>query len=102
MSEQQADTTTLQQLVDQMQSLTEYCDALKQGASTFAYMLPNDWQGPAMAAFLGSFEQWAAGAEALTQSAEALHQQATTAHTAYESAIEQLDTQWNDFRGQLP
>lgn len=101
MSEQQADTTTLQQLVDQMQSLTEYCDALKQGASTFAYMLPNEWQGPAMAAFLGSFEQWSAQASAMTTAAQALHERATVAHTAYESAIESLDTQWKDFKGQL-
>lgn len=96
MADQRADVTELQALVDTLGELIAYCDALKSGASGFAYMLPNDWQGPAMSAFLGSFTQWTLGAEALRLQAESLRAQAKAALTAYEGAIGDMDTYWSN------
>ncbi|QAY73146.1 hypothetical protein ET445_07080 [Agromyces protaetiae] len=95
MTEQQADTTDLKALADMLGELVTYCTALKQGASGFAYMLPNEWQGPAMANFLGMFEKWQLGAEAMTQAAEGLQDQVEGAHQAYTQTIESLDASWS-------
>ncbi|GAA4771518.1 WXG100 family type VII secretion target [Microbacterium gilvum] len=91
MTDQQADVAELQALEQAMTALVGYCDALRSGASGFAYMLPNDWQGPAMQAFLGAFNAWALGAEAMRMSAEGLQQQVHSAKTSYEGAIASLD-----------
>ncbi|WP_423921816.1 WXG100 family type VII secretion target [Frigoribacterium sp. 2-23] len=101
MSEQKASTEALRGLVENMQSLSDYCDALRQGASTFAYMLPNEWQGPSMAAFVASFEQWSAGASGLTVEAGALRDQAQVALDAYEQTIDALTDSWSQFESGL-
>lgn len=101
MAEQQADTADLKALADMLGELVTYCSALKQGASGFAYMLPAEWQGPAMANFLGMFEKWQLGAEAMTQAAEALQDQVEGAHQAYTETIESLDTAWSDLQSGL-
>ena len=101
MSEQKASTEALRGLVENMQSLADYCDALRQGASTFAYMLPNEWQGQAMAAFIGSFEQWSAGASGLSEEAGTLRDQAQMALDAYEQTIDSLTESWSTFESGL-
>jgi len=98
MSEQQADTTELRRLAEQMQQLVAYCDALASGASGFAYMLPAEWQGPAMAAFLDEFATWHVGADGLRAGAEGLQQLAAAATGAYEQTITGLDSSWSSFR----
>ena len=94
MAEQQADTTELSELVQTMNELIGYASALKQGASGFAYMLPTEWQGPSMQAFLGSFSAWTVGASALEANALALKNQAEASSKAYSSTIENLDSSW--------
>lgn len=101
MAEQQADVAELQALAQAMNELMGYCSALKQGASGFAYMLPAEWQGPAMQAFLGSFSAWAVGASALEQAAANLQEQAQTSHDAYAKTIEKLDTSWSKLQSNL-
>lgn len=101
MAEQQADTAELRELVQTMNQLVGYCSALKQGASGFAYMLPAEWQGPAMQAFLGSFTAWAVGASALEQTAEGLKAQAEVSSNAYSKTIESLDTSWSKLDSNL-
>lgn len=96
MSEQQVDLASLQQLVTQMETLVTYCEALRQGAGGFAYMLPADWQGPAMVTFLSSFEAWSVGAQGLRDSAQGLHELAAAVHSAYSTTVESLDTAWSD------
>lgn len=94
MAEQQADTTELRELLQTMNELIGYTSALKQGASGFAYMLPTEWQGPAMQAFLGSFSAWTVGASALEANALALKNQAQASSDAYSGTIEKLDSSW--------
>lgn len=101
MAEQQADVSELQALTQTMSELVAYCSALRQGASGFAYMLPNEWQGPAMQAFLGSFEAWAAGATTLEGVAESLRKQVETSHNSYSTTIEQLTTSWSSIEAEL-
>lgn len=101
MAELKADTVALQQLVAAMQQLTEHCELLQQGASGFAQILPAEWRGPAMVAFQGIFESWAASAGQLKDGASTLHDIAENAHTNYTSAIEALDTSWTNFNSQL-
>ncbi|UOE42648.1 WXG100 family type VII secretion target [Agromyces larvae] len=101
MSEQQADTSDLRQLAQTMNELVNYCSALKEGASGFAYMLPTEWQGPAMQAFLGSFAAWAAGAAALQDVAESLHDQVQLSFDAYSQTIEDLDSSWTEIEANL-
>lgn len=101
MAEQQADVSELQALMQTMSELVSYCSALKQGASGFAYMLPNEWQGPAMQAFLGSFEAWAVGATTLEGVAESLRAQVETSHNSYSKTIEQLTTSWSSIEAEL-
>ncbi len=101
MSEQQADTNDLLALSTMMGDLTEYCSALRQGAVNFAYILPADWKGPAFGAFIALFEQWSAGAEALTNGASDLHQLAERSYQVYSATIEGLDTEWNKFESSL-
>ncbi|GAA1516252.1 uncharacterized protein YukE [Agromyces terreus] len=95
MAEQQADTADLKALADMLGELVTYCTALKQGASGFAYMLPAEWQGPAMSNFLSMFEKWQLGAEAMAQAAEGLQDQVDGAHKAYTETIESLDDSWH-------
>ncbi len=102
MSEQQADINDLTSLTESMADLVTYATALKQGAGGFAYMLPADWQGPAMHAFLGSFETWSVSAHALIDAATKLQEQANTAKTAYSNTVEGLDESWTDFQSNLP
>lgn len=101
MAQQKADTADLKALAEAMGELVNYCDALRQGASGFAYMLPAEWQGPAMANFLALFERWQLGAEALTLAAEGLQDQVDSARQAYEMTIESLDTSWNQIEAAL-
>ncbi|MFT4281675.1 WXG100 family type VII secretion target [Microbacterium sp.] len=101
MGQQKADTADLQALAEALGELVNYCTALKQGASGFAYMLPAEWQGPAMANFLAMFEKWQLGAEALTTAAEGLQDQVDGARQAYEQTIESLDSAWNQIRSSL-
>ncbi|WP_394552987.1 WXG100 family type VII secretion target [Agromyces sp. MMS24-JH15] len=101
MSDQQADTNELRQLAQTMTELVNYCSALKEGSSAFAYMLPAEWQGPAMQAFLGSFAAWAAGAAAMQDVAESLHDQVQVAHDAYSQTIDALDTSWAKIEANL-
>lgn len=101
MAEQQADTAELKALADTLGELVNYCSALKQGAAGFAYMLPAEWQGPAMANFLGMFEKWQLGAEAMTLAAEGLQDQVSGAHTAYTETIQSLDEAWSKLAAAL-
>ncbi|RXZ69935.1 hypothetical protein [Agromyces albus] len=101
MAEQQADTAELRALAQTMTELMGYCSALKQGASGFAYMLPAEWQGPAMQAFLGSFAAWTVGATGMEQTAEALQKQAQAAFDAYDATIESLNTAWKTIESDL-
>lgn len=101
MADQKADTADLQALADALGELVNYCTALKQGAGGFAYMLPAEWQGPAMANFISLFEKWAIGAEALTLAAEGLQDQVDGARQAYEMTFEALDTSWNTIKSSL-
>lgn len=101
MGDQKADTADLQALTDSLGELVNYCTALKQGAAGFAYMLPAEWQGPAMSNFLSLFEKWQLGAEALTTAAEGLQSQADGARQAYQQTIESLDTAWNQIASSL-
>ena len=101
MAEQQADVAELKALADTLGELVAYCTALKQGAGGFAYMLPAEWQGPAMANFLGMFEKWQLGAEAMTLAAEGLQDQVAGAHTAYDLTITSLDEAWNELAAAL-
>ncbi|WP_127794262.1 hypothetical protein [Agromyces sp. LHK192] len=102
MPEQQADVAELAQLVAAMGELKNYCDALRQGATVFAYMLPNEWQGPAMSAFIGNFEAWAVSAGAMYDSATQLEAHAKAVDTAYDTAITNLDTMWNSIKSSIP
>ena len=101
MAELKAIPTELRSLVDSLQSLQEYCNNLKDGAQGFAHMLPAEWQGPAMNAFLAAFAAWEAGATALTEGAGSLREQAKVAADSYQSTSETLTTSWSTFRGQL-
>ena len=101
MAEQKADTEELNQLIQTMGEMVGYCSALRQGASGFAYMLPNEWQGSAMNAFLGAFEAWAVGAEQMRASAEKMREQAEAAHTAYELTMTDLDSNWAKLQSTL-
>lgn len=101
MAEQRADTTELANLKQTMQSLAEYCSALRAGAGGFAYMLPNDWQGPASQRFMAQFEAWAVGAESMRQMAESLKAQAAAAEAAYTSAIDSEDQRWDQISANL-
>jgi len=100
-SEQQADTAELERLVEALTALTEHCQSLQQSANGFAYMLPAQWQGPAMGAFLAFFEMWSLSAASLTEGAHGLALQASSAHKAYEATIHELDTAWSKFEGSL-
>jgi uncharacterized protein YukE len=97
-TQQQVDITALRGLVEQLESLIDYTESLKTGASGFAYMLPAEWQGPAMSEFLGSFQTWEAGAATLTEQARDMHSVAKAALDAYEKAVESLDTSWSKFQ----
>lgn len=101
MGAQKADTADLQALIDSLGELVTYCTALRQGAGGFAYMLPAEWQGPAMSNFLSMFEKWALGADALTTAAGALQDQVEGAKKAYELTIESLDSSWSSMRSAL-
>ncbi|WP_394160560.1 WXG100 family type VII secretion target [Galactobacter valiniphilus] len=101
MSEVTSVPAELGSLVESIKQLGEYCTALKDGAGGFAYMLPNEWQGPAMGAFIGAFAAWETGARELIQSAADLFEQADLAKKTYESTGEALTTAWNDFSSQL-
>ena len=101
MSEQQAETTDLRRLVETMQSLAEYCEALRNAAGGFAYMLPADWQGQASQTFIAMFEQWARGADALTEGARTMHGLAERSYLAYTGAEDFLATEWTKFEGAL-
>jgi uncharacterized protein YukE len=101
MAGQHADTTELGNLKQTLQSLIEYCEALRAGAGGFAYMLPNDWQGPASQRFMAQFESWALGAEGMRQMAESLKAQVEAAEAAYTSAIESEDSRWEQITANL-
>lgn len=101
MSEQQVDTDALRSLTETLTSLVEYTGALRDGAGGFAYMLPSEWQGPAMTQFLSTFELWSTGAETLRLQTEQLQKLAAAALAAYESSITGLDTSWSQVRSGL-
>ena len=101
MSEQQADVADLERLVEAMDTLTQHCQALQQGAAGFAYMLPSEWQGPSMGAFIAFFEMWSLNAAGLTEGARGLALQADSAHKAYDATIHELNTTWSKFEGSL-
>lgn len=101
MAEQQATVSELNSLIQTMEQMVSYCDALRQGAGGFAYMLPNEWQGPAMSAFLGQFEAWAVGAQGMRVAAEGLQQQAKASHDAYDQTITKLDETWSTLQANL-
>jgi uncharacterized protein YukE len=92
MSEIEVETDALRGLTEHLASLVQYCEALQSGASGVAYMLPEAWHGPAMSAFLGSFEAWASSAAALALSAGDLRDLASAALSAHEAAITHADT----------
>ncbi|MFC5338802.1 hypothetical protein [Leucobacter denitrificans] len=101
MSEQAADVAALQSMNESLTSMIEYADALRAGASAFAYMLPAEWQGPAFSRFLVAFETWAAGAQSLTEETAQLQAHAAAVLSAYEQGIETLDSQWSTYRSQM-
>ncbi len=98
MSEQQADIEQLRALNEALTELTTYVTALRDGAGGFAYMLPAEWQGPAMTQFLAAFELWSTTAEGLRAQTEGLQQQAEASHDAYKGTVEALDTSWQQIR----
>ncbi|GMA27244.1 hypothetical protein [Arenivirga flava] len=95
MSEQAVDTVALRAMADALTELTTYAGMLRDGASSFAHMLPAEWQGPAMTQFLATFQTWSVSAEGLRAQTESLQQLAAAVVTAYEGASEQLDTTWS-------
>lgn len=101
MSEQAADVAALRSMNESLTSMIGYADALRAGASAFAYMLPAEWQGPAFSRFLVSFETWAASAQSLVEETSQLQNHAATVLAAYEQGIAALDTSWSSYRGQL-
>ena len=101
MSEQAADIQALTSMNEALTSMIEYADALRAGASAFAYMLPAEWQGPAFSRFLIAFEAWSAGAQSLTEETAQLQAHAQAVLTAYEQGTDLLDTQWSTYRSQL-
>ena len=101
MSEIEVDTVALRGLTEQLSSLVEYCSALRAGAGGFAYMLPADWQGPAMAAFLATFESWAVSANTMTETATGLRDHAAAVLSAYEGAVTHVDGTWESVSTQL-
>ncbi len=101
MSEQAADVAALQSMNESLTSMIEYADALRAGASAFAYMLPAEWQGPAFSRFLVAFETWSAGAQSLTEETAQLQAHAAAVLSAYEQGIETLDSQWSTYRSQM-
>lgn len=101
MTEQAADIAALRSLTESLTSMVEYSDALRAGASAFAYMLPAEWQGPAFTQFLVVFETWAARAQILTEQTAGLQAHAAAVLAAYEQGTETLDTQWSSYRSQM-
>jgi uncharacterized protein YukE len=101
MSEIEVDTLALRGLTEELSALVEYCAALRSGASGFAYMLPNDWQGPAMGSFLAAFEQWVIAAHSMTETATALRDHAALVLAAYEAAVTSADEVWTSVSSQL-
>lgn len=101
MSEIEVDTVALRGLTEELASLVQYCAALRAGAGGFAYMLPADWQGPAMANFINAFEAWAASANTMTEIAGGLRDHAGGVLSAYESAVTFADGTWQGVSTQL-
>lgn len=101
MNEQAADVAALRSLNESLVSMIEYADALRAGATAFAFMLPAEWQGPAFSRFLLTFETWSAGAQSLTEESAQLQAHAQAVLTAYEQGLGELDTMWSKYRGQL-
>ncbi len=101
MSEQVADTDALRAMNEALTEMISYADALRAGASVFAYMLPAEWQGSAFTRFLTTFEAWATSASALADETSQLQAHAEHVLTAYESGIEQLDGLWSTYRAQI-
>lgn len=102
MSEQQADTNDLERLTKLMSDLTDYCQALKQSANGFAYLLPSEWKGAASNSFIGTFETWQAQAAGLAEGAEGLRALAERSETVYKDTIEALGTEWRSYYTSLP
>ena len=101
MAEIEVDTVALRGLTEELASLVEYCTALRAGAGGFAYMLPADWQGPALANFINTFEAWATSANAMTEYATGLRDHAAGVLSAYEGAISHADGTWQGVTTQL-
>lgn len=101
MAEQKVDIEALRSLNETLTSLITYTGALREGAGGFAYMLPAEWQGPAMTQFLSTFEMWAVNAETLRLQTEQLQKLAEAALTAYESTIDDVDDSWSKIRSGL-
>ena len=101
MSEFEVNTVSLRGLTEELSSLVEYCTALRAGASGFAYMLPADWQGLAMANFINTFEAWAVAANTMTETATGLRDHAAGVLAAYEAAVAHADGTWQSVEQQL-
>lgn len=101
MSEQAADIAALRSLSESLDSMVGYADALRAGATAFAYMLPAEWQGPAFSRFLVTFETWAASAQSLVEETSQLQAHSATVLQAYEQGTAELSAQWSSYRGQI-
>ncbi len=101
MSDQTADTDALRGLSEALTEMVTYTDALRAGASAFAYMLPAEWQGPAFTRFLAAFEAWSATASALTVETSGLQAHAAHVLASYEQGISELDGNWSSYRAQV-
>ena len=101
MGEQTVDTDALRALSEALNSMVGYSDALRAGASTFAYMLPAEWQGPAFARFLSAFELWAMSASALTDETAQLQAHTAAVLQAYETGIAEMDAGWSQLRSEM-
>jgi uncharacterized protein YukE len=101
MAEQKVDTDALRTMTETLQTLIDYTQDLRDASQGFAYSLPAEWQGPAMARFIASFETWAVTAEGLRQQSEMLKTQADAALAAYEATIDATKTSWSEIQSSL-
>lgn len=92
------DVPQLEGLVQELGELVGYCQALRDAAVGFAYLLPGEWQGPASSSFVATFELWRAGAEGLRDGADGLREQAAAALSVHRATIDALDVAWREFQ----
>lgn len=101
MAQQTVDTDALRSLSEALNNMIGYSDALRAGASAFAYMLPAEWQGPAFTRFLAAFEMWSASASALTEETAQLQAHTAAVLQAYETGLNEMTTGWTQLQSEM-